>query len=167
MSRETRYKPGDRIGGRYQVHVVFPPGGMGEVYLCWDQEEDFPYAVKTLKTPYSTNPRIQGLFRAEVAAWIELESHPNIVRCFFMDTIDNQPFMFLEPVITNASPHSELRRWLLRGPLELRLALSFTIDICRGLVHAQRIHPGIVHCDLKPENILIGSEQLVLQPHLR
>lgn len=33
--RQPRYKPGDKIGGRYQVHKALM-GGMGEVYLCLD-----------------------------------------------------------------------------------------------------------------------------------
>jgi hypothetical protein len=33
MKRQPRYQPGDKIGGRYQVHRALM-GGMGEVYLC-------------------------------------------------------------------------------------------------------------------------------------
>ena len=43
---QTRYKAGDKIGGRYQVHQV-KMGGMGEVYLYLDLEEMHPYALKT------------------------------------------------------------------------------------------------------------------------
>ncbi len=32
MKPQPRYKPGDKIGGRYQVYKVLM-GGMGEVYL--------------------------------------------------------------------------------------------------------------------------------------
>lgn len=32
---QPRYRPGDKIGGRYQVHKALM-GGMGEVYLCLD-----------------------------------------------------------------------------------------------------------------------------------
>ena len=48
-----RYQPGDRIGGRYQVHQV-KMGGMGEVYLCLDLQENYPYALKTFQQRYQS-----------------------------------------------------------------------------------------------------------------
>jgi serine/threonine protein kinase len=33
--------------------------------------------------------------------------------------------------------------------------LQLTLDICAGLLHAQRVQPGFVHCDLKSSNILV------------
>jgi hypothetical protein len=42
--RQTRYQPGDKIGGRYQAHKALM-GCMGEVYLCLDLEENYPLPV--------------------------------------------------------------------------------------------------------------------------
>jgi tetratricopeptide (TPR) repeat protein len=159
MSIQPRYRKGDRIGGRYLVHQGLM-GGMGEVYLCLDLETNLPYALKTFQQRYLTNPHIRQLFAHEVGTWIALEKHPNIVRCFYMDTLDNQPFMKLEWVAGEEEKGIDLRSWLRRGPLDLRTALDFTIDICRGLVHAQEKLPGIVHRDLKPENILVSQRRL-------
>ena len=55
---KPRYQPGDRIGRRYQVHKALM-GGMGEVYLCLDLEENYPYALNSL--PYSFNERNEDL----------------------------------------------------------------------------------------------------------
>jgi serine/threonine protein kinase len=156
MKPQPRYQPGDKIGGRYQVHQALM-GGMGEVYLCLDLETIHPCALKTFQQRYQTNPKLRKAFENEVATWVALEKHPNIVRCYVMDILDNQPFMFLEWIAGDESRGSDLRGWLRRGPLDLQLALDFTIDICRGLVHAQDKQPGIVHRDLKPENILIAQ----------
>jgi hypothetical protein len=54
MKPKPRYQPGDKIGGRYQVHQALM-GGMGEVYLCLDLEEMHPYALKTFQGRYQTN----------------------------------------------------------------------------------------------------------------
>jgi hypothetical protein len=54
-----------------------------------------------------------------------------------MDTLANQPFMFLEWVVGKEEWGTDLRSWLRRGRLSLQLALDFTIDVCRGLIHAQ------------------------------
>jgi tetratricopeptide (TPR) repeat protein len=77
-----------------------------------------------------------------------------------METLDNQPFMRLEWVAGEEGRGTDLRGWLRRGPLDLRLALDFTIDICRGLIYANQKQPGIVHRDLKPDNILVSQGRL-------
>ena len=157
MKPQPRYQPGDRIGDRYQVHKTLM-GGMSEVYLCLDLEENYPFALKTFQQLYLTDKqRLRHIFEEEVATWIALENHPNIVRCFYMNMIDNQPFMKLEWIASEEGNETDLRSWLRRGPLDLKLALEIAIDICRGLIHAQEKRPGLVHRDLKPENILIAQ----------
>ena len=99
-------------------------------------------------------------FEREVDTWISLEKHPNIVYCAHLVAFNNVPFMMLEWVASDESRGTDLRSWLCQGPMELRMALDFTIDICRGLVHADRKQPGIVHRDLKPANILIGQGRI-------
>lgn len=154
---QLRYKKGDKVGGRYQVHQALM-GGMGEVYLCLDLEEMHPYALKTFQQRYlSQSQLLRQAFEKEVATWVALEKHPNIVRCFYMDTFDNQPFMVLEWIAGEEGRGTDLRGWLRHGPLDLKLALEIIIDICRGLIHAQEKQPGLVHRDLKPENILMAQ----------
>ena len=156
MKVQPRHQPGDKIGGRYQVHQALM-GGMGEIYLCLDLETVQPYALKTFQQRFLTNPKLYAAFEKEVAIWVALEKHPNIVRCFMMKILDKQPFMVLEWIAGEPGRGPDLRGWLRRSPLDLRQALDFAIDICRGLVHAQEKQPGLVHRDLKPENILIAQ----------
>ncbi len=156
MKPNPTYQPGDRIGGRYQVHQALM-GSMGEVYLCLDLEQNYPFALKTFQARFLTNKRLQEAFYTEVATWIALEKHPNIVRCFYMDSVENRPFMFLEWIASEESQGTDLRSWLRRGPLNLELAMNLAMDLCRGLLHAGQKQPGIVHRDLKPENILIAQ----------
>ncbi|MCB0165314.1 MAG: tetratricopeptide repeat protein [Anaerolineae bacterium] len=152
---KPRYQPGDRIGGRYQVHKALM-GGMGEVYLCLDLEENYPYALKTFQSRYQSSA-LRRAFEQEVATWVALEKHPNIVRCFHMDTLDHQSFMVLEWIAGEEGKGADLRGWLRHGPLDLKTALEITIDVVRGLIHAQQKQPGLVHRDLKPENILVAQ----------
>ena len=156
MKPQPRYQPGDKIGGRYQVHQALM-GGMGEVYLCLDLETIQPFALKTFQQRFLTNPKLRAAFENEVVTWVALEKHPNIVRCFAMDILDNQPFVVLAWIAGQEGKGSDLRGWLRRGPLELRTALDFCIDMCRGLIHAQEKQSGLVHRDLKPENILVAQ----------
>jgi serine/threonine protein kinase len=103
MRSQPRYQPGNKIGGRYLVHRALM-GGMGEVYLCLDLKTIQPYALKTFQRRYMASPKVRELFEEEVATWVALEKHPNIVRCFLMDIIDNQPFMLLEWMTRDTSP---------------------------------------------------------------
>jgi serine/threonine-protein kinase len=133
---------------------------MGEVYLCLDTLHNYPIALKTFQERFLIDANVRESFRKEVSTWIALEKHPNIVRCFYMEEIDNRPFMFLEWIANVRTQGSDLRSWLTKGRLRSKLSLSFSIDICRGLVHAERKQPGIVHRDLKPENVLISQDEL-------
>jgi tetratricopeptide (TPR) repeat protein len=151
--RQPRYSKGQRIADRFLIHQVLM-GGMGEVYLCFDEEDLLPYALKTFQ---GSSPELADIFKREVASWIALEKHPNIVRCFWMEKFDNIPFMSLEWVAAEEGRGTDLRSWLQRGALDLPIALRFTIDIVRGLIHAGEKSPGIVHRDLKPDNVLVDG----------
>ena len=160
MREKSRYHPKDNIGGRFLVHQVLM-GGMGEVYLCLDLQEKIPIALKTFQSRYLTNRKLRESFKEEVATWIALEKHPNIVDCLTMEVFDNQPFVILEWVANDEGHGTDLRSWLrYKRPLDQRLALNFAVDICNGLIHAGKRQPGIVHRDLKPENILIGQGRI-------
>jgi tetratricopeptide (TPR) repeat protein len=159
MPSDTRYRKGDTIGGQFLVHQALQ-GGMGEVYLCLTLQDVTPCALKTFQQKYHFDPQSRALFNEEVSTWVALDQHPHIVRCFFLQDLDNQPFMVLEWVAGEKGRGTDLRGWLRRGPLDLRLALDFIIDICRGLIHANEKQPGIVHRDLKPDNILVSQGRL-------
>ena len=149
------YKEGDRIAGRYLVHRALA-GGMGEVYLCTDQQTQARYALKTFQAPHLARAGLREAFEAEAAVWVALESHVNLVRCFFMDTLAGRPYMFLEWVDAGDSRGTDLRSLMHGSALEPRQVLELTLDICHGLKHAQDRRPGLVHRDLKPENVLIA-----------
>jgi serine/threonine protein kinase len=160
MQPQVRYHRGDKIGGRCEVHKALARG-IGEVYLCRDLQENMPFALKTLQARYLTSPKAREYFEREAATWVAMEKHPNVVRCFCMNKVDNIPFLFLEWVAHEEGYGTDLRDWLdRRGPLEPRLALEFTLDVCRALAHAQRKVPGFVHCDIKPDNVLVAQGNL-------
>jgi tetratricopeptide (TPR) repeat protein len=160
MRAKTHYNKGDKIGNRYLVHQALM-GGMGEVYLCLDLEEMVPFALKTFRQHYPEHSQaLRQTFEREVLIWVALEKHPNIVRCFGMLTLENRPFMVLEWIFGEEGKGSSLRDRLQPDRLELREALDFAIQICRGLIYAQEKQPGIIHRDLKPENVLVAQDKL-------
>jgi serine/threonine protein kinase len=155
MMPTPSYQPGDLIGGQYLVHKAIV-GGIGEVYLCLDREQILPFALKTFQQRFLTHLRMRKAFEDEVSTWVGLGRHPNIVRCFYMETLDNRPFMVLEWIAGEEGKGADLRGWLRGGPLELGPALQIAIDVCCGLIHANQ-QQTVVHRDLKPENITARS----------
>jgi serine/threonine protein kinase/Flp pilus assembly protein TadD len=156
MALRSLYQRGDKIGGRYQVGAVHM-GGYGEVYLCLDlEEQNRPYALKTLQPRHLSSQQILDSFYSEAATWVSLERHPNIVSCSEVETIDDHPFLFLECVMNEEGEGTDLRRWIQRGQLNLRITLDFIIGVCCAMTHANQLQPGLVHRDLKPENILVA-----------
>ncbi len=165
-SEETE-EPGFRIGqtvrvpglGDFSVHDIKGgkgKSGMGVVYIVLDVGSMTPYAVKTFqKWCLGTTDLVQRFLR-EAETWIRLDQHQNIVRAFYVASVKDQPHIFLEYVAG-----SDLRKKLAGGPLAVQDALRYSIQFCRGMAHAQRKVPGLVHRDVKPENCMFTSDDVM------
>ena len=157
----SRYAVGELIGGRYRVHRI-ATGGIGEVYFCFDEVAGAALALKTLQArflqPSSRNDRLRARLEAEAAIWASLDRHPNIVRCFYLTSIGNAPFLCMEWIAHPDHANVSLHRLVAKdGPLDLRRGLKVAIEVCRGLLHVAEKQPNFVHRDLKVENVLIGG----------
>jgi len=153
-SPTTMWSVGDLIRDRYEVYDI-KAGGFGIVYIVYDHNDGFPYAIKTLQDRHLVNPFTAERFIREAEVWIRLGRHQNVVRAFFVDKIDNHPYIFLECVVG-----SNLRKAISGGPLPKRMVMRYAIQFCRGMVHAQKKIPGFAHLDIKPENCLLTEETL-------
>ncbi len=150
-----------RIAGRYEV-VTTLTGGMGIVYLCRDHATNQAVALKTFKPEYLSHRLARDLFLREGTMWVELGSHPHIVRAHRVERIGDgrEVYLVLEWVVEpKGKGGPSLRSWLYPGqPLPLDQSLLFTLQVARGMKYAVNKIPGLIHRDLKPENILIGYD---------
>jgi serine/threonine protein kinase len=156
---EISYRQGEKIGGRYRVvKPIF--GGSTEVFLCTDLATDRPYALKTfqrnLKNPKENYERLCR----EAEIWLALEEHPNIVRCHWIEELDERPFIFLDWIGHSISKSVTLREIIRHKKIDQKFALNAIIDVCRGLQHINQKLPSLVHCDLKPANILVSDTRV-------
>jgi tetratricopeptide (TPR) repeat protein len=129
---------------------------MGVVYIVYDHDHRVPYAIKTPHDRHLLNPVARERFIREAEVWVKLGRHQNIVRAICVDQTDNQPYIVLEYVIG-----SNLRQSLAKGRLLERTALSYAIQFCRGMAHAQEKIPNFVHLDIKPENCMLTENDIL------
>lgn len=156
------YPPGSRIG-QYEIASLPMMGGMGVVYFALDHGNDGrPVALKTFRPELLPDRAARDRFLREGTTWVELGSHPNIVRCYKVEYFDPTAFLVLELIAKEQNmPDASLRSWLIPGrPLPLEQVLLFALQIAYGMQYATEKIPGFVHRDLKPENILVGADRL-------
>ncbi len=139
--------------GPYQVHALIGRGGIGEVYRAHDSRLNRNVAVKVLCPRLASDAASVARFTRE-ARTTALLNHPNVVAVHDVGLQDGVPF-----VVSELLDGKTLREQMQEGPLPLRTAIGYTLDIARGLAAAHRL--GIVHRDLKPENIFITQDDRV------
>jgi serine/threonine protein kinase/dipeptidyl aminopeptidase/acylaminoacyl peptidase len=141
--------PGTLLG-QYEVGSPLGAGGMGEVYRAHDTRLGREVAVKIL--PESLNADADRLrrFEQEARAAAAL-NHPNILTVYQMATDGAVSYL-----VSELLDGETLRQPLQRGPLALRKAADYGVQIAHGLAAAHE--KGIVHRDLKPENLFVTRE---------
>jgi len=155
----TSYKDGEKIGGRYQV-IQSILGRSTEIFLCKDIVNHQYYALKTFQRQFKDSSSKYERLCREAEIWLTLGKHPNIVRCHWMESFDERPFLFLEWIGYSHSKSMTLRELIRCQKVNQRVALDLVIDICQGLKYINKELPELVHCDLKPSNILISDDRV-------
>lgn len=141
---------GSRIADHYDVFEV-NEGGFGWVLGVVDILSGERLAVKIPKQKHPAASTDE--FAAEVAIWVELDPHPNIVTARFVRTVQGGPGLFMDYV--EGVSFRSLRELLsIRHRLPEEAAIAFGHQICKGMKFANRDRE-VVHLDLKPENLLI------------
>ena len=134
----------------YEVQGQIGSGGMGEVYRARDLRLHRDVAIKVLPSFISSDPDRLRRFEHEARAAAAL-NHPNVLAVFQLGTYEGAPYLVSELL----DGHT-LREHLRRGPLPVRKAIDYAIQIARGLATAHE--KGVVHRDLKPENLFVTKE---------
>jgi Tol biopolymer transport system component len=123
---------------------------MGEVYRARDTRLGRFVAIKVLPSFLSHDPERLRRFELEARAAAAL-NHPNILAVFQMETYEGAPYLVSE-LLEGAT----LREHLAHGPLPVRKAVDYGVQIAQGLSAAHE--KGITHRDLKPENLFVMND---------
>ena len=159
-----KWKIGEKIEGRYEI-LYIKRGGMGIVFLCYDHEFKSPVAIKTFQDKYLTDKDSIDRFMWEAETWVRLEKHKNIVRANYVKNISGRPYVFLELVLGDNTYGPDLTGWIRYKGLDLNTTLSFAIQFCRGMEHAEKkfreMGKIFLHRDIKPGNIMVTQDKVV------
>ncbi len=142
-------QPGTKLG-QYEILGPIGAGSMGEVYRARDARLNRDVAIKVLPKLGSAEPDRLQRFEIEAKAAAAL-NHPNILSVYQMGTHEGVPYL-----VSELLEGKTLAESIRRGPLPLRQAIQFAVQIAHGLAAAHE--RGIVHRDLKPENLFVTKD---------
>jgi serine/threonine protein kinase len=142
------------FGGRYRLDRCLGAGGMGEVWLAYDEDlDDRPVAIKMMRFPMRPDAEGFARFQREMRLASRMH-HPNIMTVFTTGSDQGVPFMVME--------------YLQGSDLEKRpVGWSFEDiarigrETCMALAYAHSLSPGVVHRDIKPGNLFVCDTGLV------
>ena len=140
---------GTRLGP-YEVTAFIGAGGMGEVYRARDGRLNRDVAIKVLPEGVARDEESRNRFERETHAVAAL-SHPNVLAIF--DTGSHEGRLF---AVTELLDGQTLRERLREGPLPVRKAVDWAVQIARGLAAAH--DKQLVHRDIKPENVFLTTD---------
>ena len=131
--------------GKYEIIEWLGGGRFGDVFLARDTIIDKRFALKISRM----RPEEVAMLKDEAKLLASL-SHPNIVRFYNIDFIENKFVLVLEYV-----EGYNLRDIITEGGIDTKRAISILVQISDALAYAHGCR--VLHRDLKPENILISK----------
>ena len=143
------------VAGRYRLLDRIGSGGMGQVWLAWDERLSRAVALKRLNAPVGLPEhdadvaRERAMREARITARLH---HPNAVPVYDVVDHDGAPCLVMQ-YLPSRSLHEVLAT---DGTLEPREAARVGAGIAAALAAAHEA--GIVHRDVKPGNILLTTD---------
>ncbi len=137
------------LANRYRLERQLARGGMGAVYLAWDQKFDRPVALKVAEPGAMNVEHFKARFRREARIGDFLGRSPGFVRALDWGELPGSRLYLAMDLVPYAR----------------------TLDLCSGGIHERlarlagaaelvaRAHArGVIHRDLKPANFLVGTD---------
>ena len=136
--------------GRYRLQAPIGQGGMGEVWLAWDQSLQRNIALKILRVGTASNPAALRRFELEAQAAGRLRG-PHVAHVFDFGASDDGLYYIAMEYLDGMNLASLIEKF---GPLPPARAIHLAIQACLALEEAHEA--GIIHRDLKPHNLFVA-----------
>jgi peptidoglycan glycosyltransferase len=137
--------------GRYRRERLLGAGGMGEVWLAFDEElGDRPVAIKMMRSRMLTEADDAARFQREMRLASRMQ-HPNILTVYTTGTDNGVPYMVMEYLVG---------RDLSKVPpgLDIGQVTRIGRETCAALACAHGL--DVVHRDIKPGNLFLCDNGL-------
>ncbi|WP_405471296.1 protein kinase domain-containing protein [Streptomyces canus] len=149
---------GRTINGRYRLLRTLGAGGMGRVWLAYDDELACEVAMKEIAlpdTPMDAGETAQRISRArsEARNAARLRGHPHVATVHDVVVHEGLPWIVMEHVPDAIDLQAVVRR---SGPLSAEQAARIGLAVLDALTAGHRV--GILHRDVKPANILLAPD---------
>lgn len=133
---------------RYQLRAKLGAGGLGVVYLGYDNVLNKDVAVKLLLPSLRPETMVRFHKEARTAAKVD---HPNVLKVLDFGQSPTGELYLVMDYIDGISLEELIKT---SGRLQLKTAIEIFSQICDGLQHAHS--QDVLHRDIKPSNIMLA-----------
>ncbi|MGH3519302.1 MAG: tetratricopeptide repeat protein [Haloechinothrix sp.] len=167
FSFTPKLRPGELLGGQYEVLGALAYGGLGWIYLAQDHNVNDRWVV--LKGLIDTGDATAMDAAVNETRYLAEVEHPNIVKIYnFVEHPDPSTGTTVGYIVMEYVGGQSLRQLALAHhketgraeglPIGQVIAYGLEILPALGYLHSQ----GLLYCDLKPDNVIQTREQLKL-----
>jgi serine/threonine-protein kinase PknG len=145
--------PGDLVIGQYEVKGAIAYGGLGWIYLGFDQTLS-RYVV--LKGLLNTEDAAAAAVAVAERQFLAAVKHSNIVGIYNFVKHGTEGFIVMEYV--GGKTLKDIRKE--RGPLPVAEAIAYIHRILSAFAYLHSL--GLVYCDFKPDNVMLEGNDVKL-----
>lgn len=138
--------------GHIRITDILGSGGMGDVYVGFDDTLKRKVAVKAIGSRFRLDPQAKARFLREARVLSQLD-HPNICQIYDYIEGDESDFLVLE-FIEGRSLRIAINEGLEKSQ---KLRIAEQIAQVMAIAHEK----GVVHRDLKPSNIMLTKDNAI------
>ncbi len=158
FSFTPKLRPGDLVGGQYEVAGCLAHGGLGWIYLARDRNVSDRWVVlKGLLNTGDADALAAAIAERQFLAQVE---HPAIVEIYNFVTHEGAGYTVMEYVGGTSLKQLLKDRMKAAGrydPLPLDQAIAYVLGILPAFEYLHDL--GLIYCDFKPDNVIqVGDD---------